>query len=87
MSRIVIDTPAGSFSTGLPEVAQMFLRRPASFGHCYGAALDGSLDESQVQRLAQCIERAAVCVDGHREEIATGIAGLLIHVEPMWRSD
>lgn len=88
MARITISTPVGTFSTGLPDVARMFLQSPEVFGHRYGEALNGSLDdEAQVRGLVQRIEQAAACVNGHREEIVTGIRGVFVHVEPMFHSD
>jgi len=87
MAKITISTPVGPFTTGLPDVAQMFLRHPGSFGHRYGEALDGALDEIQVRGLVQRIEQAAACVNGHREEVTTGVRGLFVHVEPMFHAD
>ena len=87
MARITFSTPAGPFSTGVPDVARMFLRSPEMFGHGYGEALGGMLDEQDKLRIAQHIEQAAAHVNGHREEIATGVKGLFVHVEPMFHSD
>jgi|GEM_PF-5840222 hypothetical protein len=87
MARITFSTPAGSFSTGLLDVARMFLRNPGIFGHSYGAALDESIDQSQVPRLVQCIEQAVARVNGRHEEVLTGMTELLVHVEPMFHRD
>lgn len=87
MAKITISTPAGPFITGMPDIAQMFLRHPGSFGHRFGEALDGALGEVRVQEIVQHIEQAVACVNGHREEIATGIRGVCVHVEPMFHSD
>lgn len=87
MARITLTTPAGQFSTGVPDVARMFLRSPESFGHRYGQVLNGTFDAVQAAELARNIEQAVAGINGHREEVSTGIKGLLVHVEPMFQSD